>query len=473
MKTLYWHDYESWGTDPARDKPSQFAGVRTDENLNIIGEPLMIYCQPAADTLPHPMACLITGITPQKALAEGVSEAEFTRLIHNELSQPGTCGVGYNSLRFDDNVSRNLFYRNFYDAYEREWKNGNSRWDILDMVRLTYALRPEGIEWPRKEDGSPSFKLEQLTVANGLIHDAAHDALSDVYATIDMAKLIREKQPKLYEYAYQLRTKRAVQDKLNVTERKPFLHVSGKLPSNQGCTTLMMPLCWHPTNKNEVIAFDLQYNPEPLRQLDADTLREKLYTPSSELAEGEQRIGLKNIRINMCPVIAPTTMLDAKAAQRLNIDKSFCEKHWQRIREWDLTSKMQQVFSDNRKFEALDVETQLFSGFFGDDDKLAMGRIRQAGEEGVGNQGFSFVDQRLPELLLRYKARNFPKTLTEEESLQWQEFCYQKLTEPEEGYLGLEVFFEEIDKLDTEYSGQPDKLKILSALREYGDLLLA
>ncbi len=433
----------------------------------------MTYCKPAGDILPHPMACLITGITPQKALAEGVSEAEFAKLIHNELSQPGTCGVGYNSLRFDDNVSRNLFYRNFYDPYEREWKNGNSRWDILDMVRLTYALRPEGIEWPTKDDGSPSFKLEQLTVANGLIHEAAHDALSDVYATIDMAKLIRDKQPKLYEYAYNLRSKRAVQEKLNVAERKPFLHVSGKLPASQGCTTLMVPLCWHPTNKNEVVAFDLQYDPEPLRQLDADTLREKLYTPSSELAEGEQRIGLKNIRINMCPIIAPPPMLDAKAAQRLNIDKSLCESNWQRIREWDLTAKMHNVFSDHREFEEADVETQLFNGFFGDDDKLNMGRIRQAGESELSNQSFSFVDKRLPELFLRYKARNFPSALTEEETMQWQEFCYQKLTEPEAGYLGLEEYFIELDKLETEYQGQGDKLAILEALRDYGDLLLA
>ncbi|MBT3411535.1 MAG: exodeoxyribonuclease I, partial [Halieaceae bacterium] len=198
--TFYWHDYETFGADPSRDRPVQFAGLRTDADLNPIGEPLVIYSRPANDFLPHPQACLVTGITPQKALAEGLPEAEFIRLIHAELAAPGTCGVGYNSLRFDDEVSRYTLYRNFYDPYGREWQNGNSRWDIIDMVRACYALRPEGIEWPLREDGQPSFRLEALTAANGIAHEAAHDALSDVHATIAMARLIKTKQPRLYDY---------------------------------------------------------------------------------------------------------------------------------------------------------------------------------------------------------------------------------------------------------------------------------
>ncbi|TNE75578.1 MAG: exodeoxyribonuclease I, partial [Gammaproteobacteria bacterium] len=208
--TLYWHDYETFGADPSRDCPSQFAGVRTDEALNIIGEPLSLYCQPPTDRLPSPMACLVTGITPQKAREQGVPEPEFMSEVYRELSRPGTCGVGYNSIRFDDEVTRYALYRNFYDPYEREWKHGNSRWDIIDMVRLARALRPEGIEWPNYEDGSPCFKLEQLTLANGISHEAAHDALSDVLATIAMARLVREKQPKLYHYVYEHRLKQKV-----------------------------------------------------------------------------------------------------------------------------------------------------------------------------------------------------------------------------------------------------------------------
>ena len=194
--SLYWHDYETFGVDPRRDAPVQFAGIRTDVELNLVGDPLVIFCRPPTDRLPSPEACLVTGITPQQAMAEGVCEAEFISAIHAELSIPGTCGVGYNTLRFDDEVTRNCLYRNFFDPYEREWRNGNSRWDIIDMVRLTAALRPDGIEWPLDAEGKPSFRLELLTQVNGISHRGAHDALADVHATIDLARLIKKRQPK-------------------------------------------------------------------------------------------------------------------------------------------------------------------------------------------------------------------------------------------------------------------------------------
>lgn len=104
--TLYWHDYETSGTDPRRDRPMQFAGLRTDEDLNVVGEPLSLYCRLADDVLPQPDACLVTGLTPARVNREGVAEAEFIGRIVAELGRPGTCGVGYNSLRFDDEVTR-------------------------------------------------------------------------------------------------------------------------------------------------------------------------------------------------------------------------------------------------------------------------------------------------------------------------------------------------------------------------------
>ncbi len=219
MQTFYWHDYETWGAKPSVDRPSQFAGIRTDLDFNVIGEPLVMYCQPPADLLPSPEACLITGITPQQAQAEGLPEYQFIAKIHAELSQPDTCALGFNSIRFDDEVTRYTLYRNFYDAYEREWKNGNSRWDIIDMVRACRTLRPEGIEWPNRDDGLPSFKLTDLTAANGIAHEHAHDALSDVYATIAVAKLVKQKQPKLFNYLFKLRVKREVSALLNLAEK--------------------------------------------------------------------------------------------------------------------------------------------------------------------------------------------------------------------------------------------------------------
>ena len=291
--TFYWHDYETFGVDPSKDRPSQFAGLRTDEDLNPLGEPLVIYCQPAKDILPSPQACLITGITPQLAMQDGLPEPEFIDAIHRQLSLPGTCGVGYNSIRFDDEVSRYCLYRNFYDPYQREWKNGNSRWDILDMLRLTRALRPEGIEWTDHEPGRPSFKLEHLTAANGIAHEAAHDALSDVTATIAMAKLVKQKHPRLFDYVVNHRSKKRVAEMLDLTHRKPFFHISGMLSSANMYGAIMMPLAMHPTNSNGIICVDLSADPEPLLTLNADDITRRVFTAADQLSAGEQRIPLK------------------------------------------------------------------------------------------------------------------------------------------------------------------------------------
>jgi exodeoxyribonuclease-1 len=164
-QTFLWHDYETFGANPALDRPAQFAAIRTNAALEPVGEPLNWYCQPALDVFPHPIASLITGITPQDAQKKGLVEAEFADNIHAEMMEPGTCSAGYNSIHFDDEFSRNLFYRNFYDPYEREYKNNNTRWDLIDLARMCYALRPEGVEWPEHEPGKPSFKLEHLSAA--------------------------------------------------------------------------------------------------------------------------------------------------------------------------------------------------------------------------------------------------------------------------------------------------------------------
>ncbi|MBN4065578.1 exodeoxyribonuclease I, partial [Desulfocapsa sp. AH-315-G09] len=279
--TLYWHDYETWGADPRRDRPAQFAGIRTDTELNIIGKAQVNYCKPAQDVLPEPQACLITGLTPQAALADGLCEAEFMAEIYREFMQPGTCGVGYNSLRFDDEFTRYGFYRNFFDPYAREWRNGNSRWDIIDMLRLTHALRPEGIEWPTNEDGVTSFRLEALTSANNISHEGAHDALSDVHATISLARLVRDRHPKLYDYLFDMRDKRKVAGSLNLREQQTVLHVSSMFPAKTGCISPVIPLAPHPTNKNGIIIFDLRHDPEALLSLDVEEIQKRLFTRSA------------------------------------------------------------------------------------------------------------------------------------------------------------------------------------------------
>lgn len=479
QNTLYWHDYETWGEVPAVDKPAQFAGIRTDEELNILGEPLMMYCKPAPDLLPKPEACLITGLLPQVAAQHGLLEYEFIAAIHAELSRPGTCGVGYNSIRFDDEVTRYALYRNFYDPYEREWRNGNSRWDIIDMVRMTRALRPEGIEWPNYEDGRPCFKLEMLSKANNLKHEAAHDALSDVYATIAVAKLIKTKQPKLYDYAYRLRDKKFVASLIDIDSYKPVLHISSRFPAENGNAALVLPLMMHPTNKNSVIAFNLAFDPQALLTLPFDELRVRLFTRTEDLPEGVERLALKEIHLNKTPMVLPPSMLDDSTAQRLAIDKRKCEEHWQTLRNLSvserevLQQKLYQLYSTQEFAEKTDPEQMLYSGFFDEHDKHLMAQVRKATPEQMANETFGFRDPRLKEMLFRYRARNFPTSLSEAEQQQWQAFCQRRFTNKDaQAGLTLEEFFQRLALLKADPALNERQCELLVSLESYAAALI-
>ena len=480
-ETFYWHDYETFGAHPARDRPAQFAGVRTDAELNVIGDPTVIFCRPADDYLPQPKACLITGITPQRALAEGLPECEFIAHIHRELAAPGTCGVGYNSLRFDDEVTRHTLYRNFFDPYAREWQHGNSRWDIIDMLRTACALRPEGIEWPLREDGLPSFRLEDLTQANGIAHANAHDALADVYATIALARLVRERQPRLYDYLLSHRNKQSVLAQLDIPGMKPVLHVSGMFGAARHNIALVVPLAVHPHNRNEIICYDLGADPQLLLELDAQRLQALLYTRTEELPPGSVRPGLKSVHINRCPVLLTPKMADPATAARLGIDGEQCRKHLGALRNYrdrdaaDFTAKVQAIYASRDGRTATDPDLMLYSGgFFSERDKRLMEDIRKQPPEGLGTAKFVFEDGRLPEMLFRYRARNYPLSLSAEERATWDEFRYQRLTEGHSGAnYGMEEFQAEIETLLGSGELSPVQEAVLEQLLEYADLLLA
>lgn len=289
-----WHDYETFGTNPRTDRPAQFAAIRTDAELNEIGEPINIMCQPALDYLPSAQACLVTGITPQQCWQQGVPEHQFAAQIHAAFSQPNTIGVGYNSIRFDDEFTRFLFWRNLIEPYGREWQNGCSRWDLLDVVRMFYALRPEGIHWPKGTDGKVSFRLELLTQANGITHTSAHDALSDVRATIALARLLRQANPRLFDFALALRRKDRVLEELGLPTTpdlaRPFVHISGFYPAEQGCLTLLWPLASHPNNRNEIITWDLRFDPSQLAHMDAQRIRDQLFALAEDLEQAKNSV---------------------------------------------------------------------------------------------------------------------------------------------------------------------------------------
>ena len=473
--TFLWHDYETFGANVRRDRPAQFAAIRTDAGLNEIGKPIMIYCQPGHDFLPEPQAVLITGITPQICQEKGLPEYQFAAQIEAAFSQSGTIGVGYNTIRFDDEITRFTFWRNLIDPYAREWQNNCGRWDILDVVRTAYALRPDGIQWPTNAEGKTSFKLTDLTTANGLAHEAAHDALSDVRATIAMARLMRDKQPRLFDFCFKLHKKDAVAMELGLPtdsqHAKPFLHVSGMFPAERGCLAVMWPLAMHPTNKNELIAWDLAYDPAELATLNVDEIRLRMFSKRDALPEGVTRLPIKTVHLNKSPmVMGNLKTLSKEMASRWKIDIDESMINAAKARDLpDMSGLWPDVFKRPQE-PAPDVDEDLYGGFVNNADRRRLNDIRKLDGPGLAKARFSFDDPRLQELVFRYRARSFPASLSSEESLRWNEHRSARLVEGEGGFKSIDAYFAEIDALSESADERAEAL--LGALYDWAEVIV-
>lgn len=467
---FYFHDYETFGVNPVHDRPAQFAGIRTDTNFTIIDPPLICYCQPPTDYLPNPEAVLITGITPQEALHKGVPEAQFAAQIHAAFNQPKTCILGYNNIRFDDEVTRHLFYRNFYPPYQYSFEKGNSRWDLLDVVRTYYALRPAGIQWPLDAQGLPSFRLQALSRANALAHEHAHDALSDVYATLDVAKMLKSTQPRLFQYLFELRHKTKIRAFINTFSITPLVHISGMLGAYRGNTTWIVPLAWHPENRNAVIVYDLMMELAPILDFSNEDLKTRIFSRPEELDANAWRVPIKLIHINKCPIVLPPKSLTAQNAERLHIDRELCLSHltWLKQHHSKVQHKVIALFSDPMTLSAQrDVEEQLYDRFLDPADTILCHSIRTNNAALLAELQPVFQDSRLAPLFFRYKARNYPELLTVAEQRRWQEHCRTKFnTENVQNYLLM------LENLVQHYSQDADKLNLLKAVYSYSRQLL-
>ena len=443
LETLYWHDYETSGASPSNDRPWQFAGVRTTLDLNVVGEPLIVYAKPALDVLPHPVAVRVTGISPFEAQEKGATEQGFISRIHYELSQPGTCGVGYNSLRFDDEVTRFTLWRNFFDPYAREYSRGNSRWDLIDVVRCFYALRPDSLNWPKRSDGAPSFKLEDLTAANGLEHGAAHDAMSDVTATLQLARALRQSDEVLFDLLLANRFKTRVESMIDTLKLTPLVHVSGLMGTDRGCLGVVIPLAIHPEFKSDVICADLSRKPEFLT-MPPELIRTRLFAKSHELASPEERPGLMTIKVNKAPVLLPMSQVTPECAKRLGLSGQVLRQHLNELREakarhpGEFTQHLQDVYRDNTKKTESNPDTALYGAFVPDADRRLIQEVRDCSPAELRDRRFGFSDPRLPELLFRYRARNWPDILTESEGKQWRDHCREQWLNS--SHLNLEMF---------------------------------
>lgn len=442
-KTFFFYDLETSGLNPREDRIMQFAGQRTDMDLNLIGEPVNILVKMTDDALPSPSAIMVTKITPQDTLRDGVSEPEFARYVLEEIFVPNTIAVGYNTIRFDDEFMRAFFWRNFCDPYEWEWKDGRSRWDMLDVVRLTRALRPEGINWPFTEDGRATNRLELITKLNNVKHEHAHDALSDVYATIAVAKLILDKQPDLFKFLLKMRDKNEVKKLVNLEDKKPFVYASGRYAQEHNKTTVVFPLT---SGRNgNVLVYDLRYN--------LDDISENHFPIVKELC------------FNKCPAVAPLGVLEKNDGwQKIGLTHEVVEHNLQNLLNHpEFAEKMRSEGENRFEFSpAIEPEAALYDGFLNDRDKVKVSAVRNADENKLADFHPDFIDERLPELLLHYKGRNFPNSLSESEMTEWEKYRKARLARLAPKFLSE---LEENYKKD-EYIGEELKLYFESILAE-------
>jgi exodeoxyribonuclease I len=434
--SYFFYDLETSGFSASAARIMQFAGHRTDGELNLIGEPVDVLVKLAPDVLPDPDAVLLTGITPQSTLQEGLTEAEFLKYFYDEIVQPDTIFLGFNTVRFDDEFMRFLHYRNFYDPYEWQWANGCSRWDMLDVVRMTRALRPEGIEWPTTPEGKPTNRLELLTKVNGLNHYQAHDALSDVYATIAVAKLIHDKQPQLFSYLKDCRGKRAVAP--IVEAGQPFVYTSGRYSSDWLHTTAVTMLAKH-GNRDEALVYDLRFDPTPFMTMTPEQLVEA-WRYKKDRDPSDVRLPVKTLKYNRCPALAPLGVIKDKATQeRIKLPLEMVTKHLGLLKTDPFAKnllaavELMDAERDRQASEqALSAETVdglLYDGFFEANDKQAMRAIRIAEPEAISDIAPQFKDARLQQLAPLYKARNYPQALSTDERQAWEQHVAAQLFE--------------------------------------------
>lgn len=457
IPTFLFYDYETFGIHTALDKPAQFACIRTDIDLNIIDDPQCFYCYPSDDYLPDPSSVLITQITPKYTQKHGTNEYYFSKKIYNILLQPNTCIIGYNNINFDDEITRNIFYRNFFDPYEWSWKNGNSRWDLINVLRACYALRPSGIKWPKNKIGLISFKLADLTKINNIVHDA-HDAIGDVYATIAIAKLIKKKQPNLFNFFLKNRKKNELYKLVNLKKFTPMVYVSSSFGSVRHNISYILPIIWHKNNKNVLIAIDLFKNVRNLIFLCQTVSFDEFFIKN--LFD----FGIVLLYINRCPILAPIKVIRKEDCNRLDYDDHVCRSKIDLLKKnQHIFKNIQTIFSEEKIYKkSLDVDLQIYSSFFNTYDKKIINSIRDSTPFFLKNINYNFNDLRLNTLFFRYRARNFFHTLNNNEKKIWLDHCFNILNP-----LSLQKYKDKIECLLREHRNDREKVTLLNCLLDY------
>ncbi|CAL4324385.1 exodeoxyribonuclease I [Buchnera aphidicola] len=460
--SFLFYDYETFGLHPALDKPAQFACIRTDSDFNVIQKPIVLYCYPPNDYLPNIQSVLTTHISPIHAYKIGMNEFFFSKKIFDIFNVCNTCIVGYNNIQFDDEVTRNIFYRNLLDSYSWCWKQNNSRWDVIKIILACYVLSPNNFEWPKNDFGNISFKLQDLTNVNNITHTNKHDALSDVYATVYLIKLIKKKKPELLNFLFKYRVKNNIKNLIDIQNRIPIIYISNIFGRLRNYTSCIIPIFWNMQNSNMLVFFDLYYNIE-------DLIEYMKHIANNNIDIYQLRkVGINFLYINRCPVLIPINFFSIKKLSCLGINSNIVLKKICLLYKNILLIEKINIFFTNFKYNYnnTNVDLGIYNNFFSQKDHYLMKVIHNTEINKLNKKKFFFYDNRLKELFFRLRARNFPEILNIFEKKKWLLYRFKKFNR---NYINDYLMY--LNKISLKYRYNNEKTFLLQEIKKYVNFL--
>lgn len=449
-------DTETTGLSHHYDQIIQFAGIAVDENLEYIeGDEILMDIRLRPDVVPSPMAFAIHGIDLNRLKRSPLNEFEAAAHIQNWMMKtPNSMLSGFNSQSFDDEVVRNTMYRNMLDPYEHEWRNSNSRLDVYRLILFVYALRPETIEWPVNDEGKISLKLGDLCKANGIELEHAHDARFDVVATIELMRVIKNNNPKIWDFFLKLSDKHEA--KRQVESRKPLVMVERFLPRDQSHMTMVLPLIYDSKIGTKMLCIDLRNDPTETLGLSAEELKRRCLTPVADLADGEEIRSIRSITTNKQPMIADLNVLRDRndVVERAGLDIEACLKHAEMINKAgnDFRKRVQEAFESDFP-PCQDVYEGLYQlGFIERDEHALRAKTRKLSSHEVAREGKK-VEVFIPDLsslnivdLSEMKTRDRLRMFELGTRAKWANYNRLALRNPNVDTVELEAWIEHMDK---------------------------
>ena len=452
------YDYETTGIDKRFDQIVQFAAIKTDSDFNEL-ERHNILCQMRNDIIPSPYAFGTTMIDIENLQENGLSEFEFSKKVNKILSGEGNqCITGYNSKEFDDKFSQFLFYRNLADPYFWAWGKGNKKLDVFDIMKMGYAFGRLGDMKFSEGSGEDSLRLEVLSKLNGLTHLKAHDALSDVVATIELLKLIKINNPNLIKYSEKLQDKSFARKLLS--ESPTFYNISSFYGYEKNFIGVHHIIGQHPTISNSIISWDLEINPENILNKSASEIKEQMF------AKKEDRlfdVGFSEIKLNQSPQVLKYSEKNDANKERAEL----CQKNLVLVLRHKLL--LNQISDEIFVFEVpfLDSDADLFAGnFFAEKKKDELNLSLSANNPTLFKNN-DFKSERFSEQLFRLKGRNFFEDLSEIEKVKYLEFVKTRVNYDEtDKWRTIKMFNQEYKEIMDEDSSSEKKI-ILEKLNSY------